>query len=84
MSYQNEPAKRRQTYKLGYWQEHVKAPRRVVLWSAATRRIYTPRLGDLPAMDFEKSVPSLDEAVRRVNLAGTWLFIFEPVSGGWE
>lgn len=83
MSYQNEPAERRQTYKLGYWTPENETTRRVVIYSAYTRRLFTPRLGDRPAVDLHKGVASLETAMKRArNLF--WPGVFEPVSGGWE
>ena len=82
MSWENEPAASRQTYKLGDWTPDEGGPRRVVLYSTRTKRIYTPRLGRLPAVDLEKSVASLESAVKRAQtliLGGK----FEPVAGGW-
>lgn len=51
MSYQNEPAGRRQTYKLGYWQENARAP----------------RLGDFLAVDHERPVGPLKTAIQRAR-----------------
>lgn len=83
MSWQNEPAARRQTYKLGYWTAEEDGPRRVVLFSSHTRRIFTPRLGDRPAVDLAKSVGTLASAMKLVKalvLDGK----FEPIPGGWR
>lgn len=82
MSWQNEPATRRQTYKLGYWTAEEGGPRRVVLFSSHTRRIFTPRLGDRPAVDLDKPVASLEAALKRVQTL-VWIGDFEPVPGGW-
>lgn len=82
MSWQNEPAGRRQTYKLGYWTAEEGGPRRVVLFSSHTRRIFTPRLGAFPAVEFDKPVASLESALKRVQTLA-WSGEFEPVPGGW-
>lgn len=83
MSWENEPATSRQTYKLGGWTPEEGAPRRVVLYSTRTKRIFTPRLGDRPAVDLAKSVGTLASAMKLVKalvLDGK----FEPVPGGWR
>ncbi|MBQ7112363.1 MAG: hypothetical protein IJO06_14270 [Thermoguttaceae bacterium] len=82
MCWQNEPAARRQTYKLGEWTPDEGGPRRVVLYSSHTRRIFTPRLGRLPAIDLDKPVASLESAVKHVQTLN-WDGDFEPVPGGW-
>ncbi len=82
MSWENEPATSRQTYKLGDWTPEEGAPRRVVLYSPHTRRIFTPRFDDRPAIDLAKSVGTLASArklVKALVLDGN----FEPVPGGW-
>lgn len=83
MSWENEPATSRQTYKLGDWTPEEGAPRRVVLYSPHTRRIFTPRLDERPALDLAKSVGTLASArkiVKALVLDGK----FEPVPGGWR
>lgn len=82
MSWRNEPATRRQTYKLGYWTQQEGGPRRVVLYSTHTRRIFTPRLDALPAVDLLRPVASLESAVDRFGLLAQE-GVFEPVPGGW-
>ena len=82
MSWENEPAASRQTYKLGDWTPDEGGPRRVVLYSTRTKRIYTPRLGRFPAVDLEKQVASLESAVKRAQTL-IWGGQFEPVAGGW-
>ena len=82
MSWENEPAVSRQTYKLGDWTPDEDAPSRVVLYSTRTKRIYTPRLGALPAVDLAKPVGTLASATKLVKalvLDGK----FESVLGGW-
>ena len=81
MSWENEPATSRQTYKLGDWTPEEGAPRRVVLFSSHTRRIFTPRLGDRPAVDLDKPVGTLESAIKRVQTL-VWDGNFEPVPGG--
>ena len=83
MSWENEPTTRRQTYKLGNWTPNEGGPRRVVLYSLRTKRIYAPRLGNLPALDLAKSVGTLASAMKLVKalvLDGK----FEPIPGGWR
>lgn len=82
MSWQNEMGPSRQTYKLGYWTAEEDGPRRVVLFSSRTRRIFTPRLGDRPAVDLDKPVGTLESALERVQTLA-WSGKFEPVPGGW-
>lgn len=83
MSWRNEPPTRRQTYKLGVWAASKRDPNRVVLYSPHTRRIFTPRVGEYPALEFAKGVASLAAAVERAK-AICWSGDFEPVEGGWE
>lgn len=83
MSWQNETGPSRQTYKLGDWESEEGAPRRVVLYSPRTRRVFTPRLDDRPAIDLDKPVGTLESAIKRVQMLvpnGK----FEPVPGGWR
>lgn len=82
MSWENEPATSRQTYKLGDWTPEEGAPRRVVLYSPHTRRIFTPRLDDRPGVDLDKPVASLESALKRVQTLN-WSGKFEPISDGW-
>ena len=83
MCYRNESPKSRQTYKLGVWTASRREPNRVVLYSAHTKRIFTPRRGDRIALDFAKNVPSLGAAVDRVQEIA-WSGEFAPVERGWE
>ena len=81
MSWENETGPSRQTYKLGDWESEEGAPRRVVLYSPHTRRIFVPRLDDRPAVDLAKSVGTLASArklVKALVLDGK----FEPIPGG--
>ena len=82
MSWRNEVGPSRQTYRLGYWEPEEGATRRVVLYSPHTRRIFTPRFGDRPALDLEKSVGTLESAAKRVKEL-VWSGKFEPVEDSW-
>lgn len=73
----------KQTYKLGTWAASRRDPNRDILYSPRTRRIFTPRIGDRPALDFAKNIPTLAAAVERVR-GIVWSGDFEPVEGGWK
>ena len=73
----------KQTYKLGTWATSRRDPNRDILYSPRTRRIFTPRIDDRPALDFAKNVPTLAAAVERVR-GIVWAGDFEPVENGWK
>lgn len=61
----------------------VVEPRRDVLYSPHTKRIFVPRLGERSALDVAKRVPTLAAAVDRAKEIA-WSGDFEPVAGGWS